>query len=836
MTRSPPPEPPQRAHRGAFTGRAEELAALDAWRRGAARPCVLRGVAGIGKTRLALEFGAGAGDFVLVEVGASTADELVATLALALGVELASSDVMACYALLGAALDARGDALVALDACEASPAAVCAVYDVLARVAPRARWLCTAQRAPGLADALVVEVGPMTEADARSLFERRVEERREALTAHDLRALPSLLERLDRVPLAIELAAGRVGLLDVPALLDRIDARVADHGSALDRALRTAWATVGPGERRALRAVALFPAPVAATAVERVVAPHVAEPALDLLQSLIDRSWLGVRVAPGGSRVLVLLDQVRAFVCDAEPLDPALLASFVADHVALARRVRGVTWRADWPSLMDAACAATPGMLASLRAATSPDDAATLALALGEVYDLQGLLHRTRVVLEETAATWERASPELAFATRLARATCERFGSRVAWALDHLAAMEPALGDAAPVDRAVYCNARSVFLRAARDFAGAQAWARRGVDAAQRDGLRAVAANTALSLGAAVWLSGDRAGSLLVLEGAWREATAGGCPVVEASAALNYGELLLDCGRLPEAACALAAAEGAAERLRLQRVHALALQRRALVELELGHTERAAGLARLAESRQRELGLRARWVECLGAGVLVAMTGGRWRESIARCDAALAEAAALPMAPVIGPMLRLLRAIASHHAGDHEGAVRALAGLRAEAGVAALVDAVAAVLAGAAPPEAKGLGYNERTALRLARRAGEGASPRRVLRVHATGAWFQRAGEGRVSLADRPTVARVLAALAESPDGVDVDGLLRAGWPGPKPLGGSGAARVYDAVRTLRKLGLGDAIVREGGRYRLHPAEPLERVMGAAEG
>jgi hypothetical protein len=92
------------------------------------------------------------------------------------------------------------------------------------------------------------------------------------------------------------------------------------------------------------------------------------------------------------------------------------------------------------------------------------------------------------------------------------------------------------------------------------------------------------------------------------------------------------------------------------------------------------------------------------------------------------------------------------------------------------------------------------------------------------------GAWFERAGGGRVSLAGRPVVARVLAALAAAPEGVDVDGLLAAGWPGERTLGGSGAARVYDVVRTLRKLGLGDAIVREGGRYRLHPAEPVERV------
>lgn len=835
MTRSAS-QAPQRAHRGAFTGRTEELAALDAWRRGPVRPCVLRGVAGIGKTRLALEFAALVPDAVVAPVGASTVDELVATLALALGVELGSSELMPCYALLGASLDARGDVLLVLDACEAALTVVCAVYDVLARVAPRAKWLCTAQRAPGLVGALVIDVGPMTEADARALFERRVEERREVLTAHDLRALPALLRRLDCVPLAIELAAGRVGLLDVAALRDRIDARLTDHGSALDRALRTSWSLVAPEERRVLRAVALFPEPVAATAVERVVAAHVTAPPLDLLQSLIEGSWLGVRVDPRGARLLVLLDQVRAFVCDAETLEPAVLASFVSDHLALARRVRGVTWRGDWPALMEASCASTAGMLAALRATDAPDDAATLALALSEVFDIQGLVLRTGAVLDASASVCERASPELAFAVRLARVHCERYGSRSAWALDQLAAMEPALDVAAPIERVMYCNTRSALTRVAGDFQAAVTWAERGMETARRFGLRAVGANTALSLGAALWQRGDREASLVALEGAWREATAADCPVVEAAAALNYGELLLDRGRLPEAACVLAAAEGAAERLRLQRVHALVLQRRSLVELELGHLAEAERMVRTAEARQRELGLRARWVECLGGGVLVAMAGGRWREAIARCDEALAAASTLPTAPVIAPMLRVLRAIGLHHLGDERGAAQSLDAVRSDASVptslVTLVDAVRRVLAGEASPDAKGLGFNERMALRLSLRAAERGARRPVLRVHATGQWFERAGAPRVSLEERPTVARVLAALAGATDGVDVDGLLRAGWPGPKPLGESGAARVYDAIRTLRKLGLADAIVRDGGRYRLHPAEPLELVQG----
>ncbi|MFO0610614.1 MAG: hypothetical protein U0324_46055 [Polyangiales bacterium] len=816
------PDPP-RALRGAFTGRAEELAVLAAWHRGGGVACVLRGVAGVGKTRLAREFAGRHGGGVFVEVGEASPESLAASLAEALGVELPSADLLACYALLGAALDARGEALVVLDACESAPQSVCALWDVLARVAPRARWLCTAQRAPGLAGELVVEVGPLTDDDARALFALRVEERREALTAHDLRALPALLARLDRVPLAIELAAARVGLLDVASLA----ARFASGSGALDGALRGSWAALSPEERRALRAVALFPAPVTAVAAERVLAPA-GDAALDLLQALVARSWLNVRVSPDGARLLVMLDQVRAFVCAEEPADPAAVHAFVADHLALARRVRGVTWRNDWPALMSVACGAAESMRAAVRLAPSPDEAAEIALALAEVSELQGLFLRTRSVVDEAAPRCASASPSLVFALGLARVSCERYGGAPAEGLGRLEALDPLFDAAAPTERALYCNVKSTYLRASGRFEEALTWARRGAAIASDAGLRAVAANVALSVGAALWQAGDREGAFAMLEGAWRDAATAGSPAVEASAALNHGELLLDRGRLPEAACALAAAEGAAERLRLQRVGSLALQRRGLVELELGHVEAAGALIRAAEAKQRELGLRIRWVECLGAGVFVAMAAGRWREAGARCDEALAAAAGAGSLPVIAQALRLMRAVALHATGERDAARAALAEVRDDDLYGALAAAIGRALAGEATGEASG--YNERMLLRLARRAAEAAPARAVLRVQVAGAWFERAGGGRVSLAGRPVVARVLAALAAAPEGVDVDGLLAAGWPGERTLGSSGAARVYDVVRTLRKLGLGDAIVREGGRYRLHPAEPVERV------
>jgi len=91
------------------------------------------------------------------------------------------------------------------------------------------------------------------------------------------------------------------------------------------------------------------------------------------------------------------------------------------------------------------------------------------------------------------------------------------------------------------------------------------------------------------------------------------------------------------------------------------------------------------------------------------------------------------------------------------------------------------------------------------------------------LRVAADGTWFQRGAE-RVRVLPHRTAVRLLAALAKARrDGrmLDTTALVEVGWPGERLLPKAGAARVYVALSTLRKLGLRDAIERSMKGFRL---------------
>lgn len=93
--------------------------------------------------------------------------------------------------------------------------------------------------------------------------------------------------------------------------------------------------------------------------------------------------------------------------------------------------------------------------------------------------------------------------------------------------------------------------------------------------------------------------------------------------------------------------------------------------------------------------------------------------------------------------------------------------------------------------------------------------------------------WF-RCGGPTVDLEKRPTLARVLGALADRhrdrPDTVlSPRELLDAGWPDEAMDERAGINRVYVAISTLRKLGLRSFIVRSRSGYRLDPAVRLQR-------
>jgi hypothetical protein len=83
--------------------------------------------------------------------------------------------------------------------------------------------------------------------------------------------------------------------------------------------------------------------------------------------------------------------------------------------------------------------------------------------------------------------------------------------------------------------------------------------------------------------------------------------------------------------------------------------------------------------------------------------------------------------------------------------------------------------------------------------------------------------------EGKsISLEQRRSLWQILIRLVEERlyhpgSSLSVDHLLEAGWPGEVMLRKAGRARVYVAVSTLRRLGLGRLIFRRGDGYLLDP-------------
>ena len=112
------------------------------------------------------------------------------------------------------------------------------------------------------------------------------------------------------------------------------------------------------------------------------------------------------------------------------------------------------------------------------------------------------------------------------------------------------------------------------------------------------------------------------------------------------------------------------------------------------------------------------------------------------------------------------------------------------------------------------------------------------AAPSRPTLVAATdGSWFESGG-ARIDLRRRRAPSRIFALLlshhADNPHSVvAVDELIAAGWPKQKLVRQAGIHRLYVAVSTLRKLGLGELLQREEDGYRLDPA--LELRLDASD-
>lgn len=322
-----------------FVGRRDEVAAIR--RRLQQSPVVtLTGPPGVGKTRLAQHAAQGLtrrfADGVRFVDLLPLADPGLLTQEVASALEL--RDASTSWAVDGLARYLRDrDLLLVLDNCEHLVDACAVLVDALSRRCPRLRVLATSRQSLGIRAETVVRVPPLrvpdegsVDGDAVDLLVRRAA----AVDAgfigdgDDLQGAADLCRRLDGIPLAIELAAGRLRTLTIAQVLSRLgdrfellagrDATVPAHQRTLRATLDWSRDLAAPEEWTLWRRASLFATAFDLSAAEAICGGDglPADRVLDALDGLIDKSV--VTAARVGSEMRYsMLATIRAYGAEA---------------------------------------------------------------------------------------------------------------------------------------------------------------------------------------------------------------------------------------------------------------------------------------------------------------------------------------------------------------------------------------------------------------------------------------------------------------------------------------------------------------------------------------
>jgi predicted ATPase/transcriptional regulator with XRE-family HTH domain len=326
-----------------FVGRERECAQLAAMT--AVERCVtLWGSGGIGKTRLAIEFmhahGAPFSDgrWFVELAPLADADDIAGAIAAALGIAQ-QRDASLIETIIARLVGVRG--LIVLDNAEHVVDACAATAERFLRELPDITIVCTSREPLRIAGERVFALEPLPipqrddpqliAAPAVRLFiERAASAGVQLAGAADVREIVTICERLDAIPLALELAAARAPIMSTAEIVRGLDERfrlltVAPRGTdprhrTLAATLDWSTALLTPSERIVLRRLAAWPS--AFTMDDAVAVAAFGEvdrwTTIDAVGRLVERSLVLATDVPGTEKRFHLLQTTHAYALECQ--------------------------------------------------------------------------------------------------------------------------------------------------------------------------------------------------------------------------------------------------------------------------------------------------------------------------------------------------------------------------------------------------------------------------------------------------------------------------------------------------------------------------------------
>lgn len=318
------------AQLSSFVGRDDDLARITSTVR-EHRLVTVAGPGGMGKTRVAIEAARALRDafpdgiffvaFEPLETGSDVAT-VAAAGARALGVREAPGETL--LDALAREIDKRSILLVADNVEHVLPSAR-ALVKFLAERCPNAHVLATSREPTHIRGEMIVRLAPLDADDARSLFLVRASESSSELSTgqNDATDIAAICERLEGIPLAIELAAARSNTFGLHDLRERLDEPLrllvskdpSEGGRHRTLAATIDWSyrLLEDRDRRALQQLSVFRGGfTVATAIDVCRAGgDKAEDSTDAIESLADRSFLTKEV--GSATRFTLSETISAF-------------------------------------------------------------------------------------------------------------------------------------------------------------------------------------------------------------------------------------------------------------------------------------------------------------------------------------------------------------------------------------------------------------------------------------------------------------------------------------------------------------------------------------------